>query len=286
MGQLQGRAWKLQVGELLLPNFDFSFDVAKSLKPEPNQATISIRGLNEEHRSALAGLLSTAKGRAKKQGPGARPIVGVIPVKLEAGYVDPGPDLLFLGDLLTCDHVREGPTWVTNLGAGDGAKAYQKARISQALGPKSNVRDSLLACLQALGLGTGNLAKIDFGSVVLPRGKVLEGSASRRLNELCQSAGIEWSVQEGKVQFLLRGGVMPGQAVLLTPSTGLLGSPTVDQDGVCSASCLLIAGLRCGGVVRIDSAHVKGQFRIENLSAKGDTRSSGWGYEIKSRRYG
>lgn len=289
MTTLFGRAFALQVADLVLDDFDCRFRVDKTLKPEPNSALVEMWNLHPDTRAYISGLVASP-GAAKKSGSTAKP-KGLIPVVLKAGYDDPGPDLIFAGDLLTVDHERDGSEWVTAIGSGSGARKFRTARISQALGPGTPIVAALKSILSALGLGSGNATKVAAqikaasGATVFPRGIVLTGSAARRLTDLCLSCGLEWSYQDGAVQLLARNTVLPGQSVKLTPTSGLIGSPTVDPDGVLKAQALLVPGLKCGATVVVESAHVKGGWRVEKLSANGDTRGQDWYWTIEGRRY-
>lgn len=293
MTQLWNRAFDLTVSTLHLTGFRCKFKVEKTLKPEPNKALIEIYNLSAEHRAFLSDL---APGKAisvgKKKTKVAKPVTGKVPIRLEAGYEDPGPELIYFGDLRTVDSEIDGGDWVTSISTGDGERAYRTARINQSFGAKTPASTALRAAVKALGIGEGNLSqvvsklKLQGSASLLARGLVMSGSAARALTDLCRSADLEWSIQDGTIQFVDFGKVLSGQAVVLKPGTGLIGSPNVSADGVMNCKSLIVPGLRCGGMVVLKSSLVEGNFRIEKMAYTGDTHSgSDWCVEIWGKRY-
>jgi len=258
---------------------DCAFNIEKSLKPEPNTCELSIWNLSAEHQAQLEQLSPRVGGQAK---------VG-IPCKIEAGYKD-GVSLVWLGDLRTAETTYDDPSWVTKLSSGDGEKAWQHARNHVAYGPRTSIDVALRGIARALGVGEGNLSKVVqnlkvAGSAFWPSGKVLSGAASRQLQDMARSADLEVSIQDGALQFINRGQAMAGQAIRLSEETGLIGSPSIDSDGVLTATMLMIPDVRPGAVVVIEAKRVKGNYRIEKATWSGDTSADNWFIDIEAKRY-
>jgi hypothetical protein len=293
MTALFGRAFGLTVGTLEVSDFRCKFKVEKTLKPDPNKVLVEVYNLSREHRGALAELApgkAIKLGKQKKKGVVAKPQAGKIPVRLSVGYGE-DTDQIFLGDLRTVDSEIDGPDWVTAITSGDGERAYRTARVNQAFGPKTPVSAALTSAVKALGLGSGNLSavlsslKLQGQANLFARGIVLSGSAARVLTDLCRSADLEWSIQDGVIQFVDFGRVLAGRSVLVSPGTGMIGSPNVSSDGICNFKSLIIPGLRCGGVVVIEAATLDGNFRVEKLAYDGDTHGREWTVEGWGKRY-
>jgi hypothetical protein len=293
LSRLFSRAFALTVSTLEVSAFRCKFHIEKTLKPEPNKALIEIYNLSADHRAMLSDLApgKTIKlGKTRKKGV-AKPFAGAVPVSLSAGYQDPGPDLIYLGDLVTVDSEIDGGDWVTAISSGDGARAVRTARINQAFGPKTPVSAALRTLVKSLGLGEGNLGavvnrlKLQGKASLLTRGLVMSGPTARMMTDLCRSADLEWSIQDGAIQFVDFGQTLAGQAVILQPGTGLIGSPNVSAEGIMNCKTLIVPGLRCGGVVVLKSALVDGQFRIEKIAYTGDTHGQDWTAEIWAKRY-
>jgi hypothetical protein len=290
--ELFDRRFALTVGTLDVSDFHCRFRVEKTLKPEPNKALIEIWNLSPDHRALLGELAPGKKIKlGKKKGGTAPSLLGKVPCRLEVGYAGPGTDLLFLGDLRTVDTEIDGPDWVTSISSGDGERAFRTARINQSFGAKVPTQTALRALVKALGVGEGNLSKVvsqlklQGQASLLTRGIVLSGPVSRLMTDYCRAADLEWSIQDGALQFVDLNKALSETAIKLTPDTGLVGSPSVDAAGVMQCKCLLIPGLRCGRIVVLDAAEIKGQFRIESFVAEGDTHGDDWTAEIKAKRY-
>lgn len=244
-----------------------SFRVAKSTKREPNTCELKIYNLSATTRAGLQG-------------------VGV-PVILSAGY--PGnAAIIFQGQSRTIDHMREGVEWVTRVRCGDGERAYQWAHFAESFAPGTSVADVIRAAAKALGVNTGNLEEqlaaggFRGGAVQFAHGYTAHGKAALELDGLMRSIGLSWSIQDGALQILRGTDPAPGRAVLLTPDTGLVGSPehnAPDKKGkppLIKFRSLLQPQIRCGGTVEIRSAAIRGQFRVESLDHSGDTASGEW----------
>lgn len=276
------------VDTIQFDSLDFQFKVVKTLKPEPNTCELTVYNLTRDHQAQLQQLgqlpASTAKGTPKA----AKAVKGV-PAKLEAGY-EAGTSLIWLGDLRTVQTVRDGADWVTTLSSGDGEKAWQNARLHVPYGPKTSIDTALRAIVRALGVDEGNLSavigKIKLaGSGIFPTGAVISGSASRHLIDLARSADLDVSIQDGALQFTDRGKALAGTALELSSGTGLIESPTVDNNGLLSARMLMIPDVRVGGLVVVQSDKVKGNFRIVKATWQGDSKADDWYVDVEAQRY-
>ncbi len=278
MTRLFERHVEVTVDTIKFTGLDVAFTVKKTLKSKPNTCELTIYNLNEEHIAQLESL--RPKEKVATKGIGCR---------IEAGYKDAASQI-WLGDLRTCLITREGPDWVARLESGDGEKAWQNARLHVSFGPKTDLSTALRAMVRALGVGEGNLLKVvnklkQNGSAIWPHGTVISGSVARELQAFAKSADLEVSIQDGSLQFLDRGKALESTAVRLSSETGLLGSPTVDKDGILEAKCLMIPDIRCGGLVTVDARRIKGAYRIEEAEWNGDTAGDDWNVTIRASRY-
>lgn len=279
MATLFRRAWKVTVDTIEFTGLDVAFKVEKTLKLTPNTCELHIWNLTEDHRAQLE-QLRPRDGQKATRG---------IPCRIEAGYQD-AMSLIWLGDLRTAVTTREGPDWVTRLTSGDGEKALKHARISVSYGPKTPLDTALRAMARALGVGEGNLSKVvaklkQAGVAEWPTGKVLSGPVARHLHDFAQSADLEISIQDGALQFVDRGQALQGTALRLAEETGLIDSPSVDNEGVLHAKMLMIPDVRPGGLVTVEAARVKGSYRITKATWLGDSAGVDWCIEIEAERY-
>lgn len=276
MAELFGREVSITVDNFRFKELDASFRIARSNQPEPNTCELTIFNLNPDHRAQLEAI-SPEGSKAAEKG---------IPCEIVAGYKG-NTSRIWLGDLRTVETVFEGSDAYTQLTSGDGEKAWKHARNHVSFGPKTPVAAALRSIARALGVGEGNLSKVIAqlkvgGSAIWPTGKVLSGPASRQLASIAESADLEVSIQDGALQFLDRGEALKGTAILLEQGTGLIGSPSVDNEGIVSFSMQMIPDLKIGRQVRLNSRRVKGQYRVVQGEWIGDT-SAGGAWQIDCR---
>jgi hypothetical protein len=286
------RRWKVTIDTIEFENLDCEFKVEKTLKPAPNNCDLTVYNLTKDHQAQLEALsaLGVSTAKTTKSG-GFKGTVGVsgIPCKIEAGYAA-GTSLIWLGDLRTAETTREGPDWVTRVSSGDGEKGATSARLHISYGPKTSIDIALRAMAKAMGVGEGNLSKVVntlriAGAAVFPTGITISGPVWRQMQNFAQSADLQLSIQDGALQFQDIGKALAGSALELKSGTGLLDSPTVDNEGILTAKTRMIPGVRCGGLVVMNSLKVKGNFRIEKLTCDGSTFGDDWGWTIQGKRY-
>lgn len=256
-----------------------TFEVKKADAETPNTATIRVYNMAE----------STVK-RIKNE---------FDRVILQAGY-DSNFGVIFDGNIKQVIFGRESNTdTYVDIFAGDGDDAYNFAIVSTTLAKGSTQQQQVQTCADSFaahGTGKGYIGG-DFTGTKLPRGKVMYGMARDYLRRSAQTTNTSWSVQDGKLQFVERGGMLPGQAVVLTSKSGLIGTPEQTNDGI-KADCLLNPLLKIGGLVKIDERSVQeaklpdtdekseanapasiaadGVYRILTVEYKGDTRGQAW----------
>jgi hypothetical protein len=111
------------------------------------------------------------------------------------------------------------------------------------------------------GVTGGHLG--EFPPEKLPRGKVMYGNARDYLRDVAQTTDKSWSIQDGKVTMVSNTSYLPGERVVLTSKTGLIGTPQQTTEGV-NMKCLLNPRIKIGGLVEIDNKSIA-QLKI-NLS--------------------
>lgn len=298
--QLSGRRIKVvvDVGAVLrgLSGEDFStalvisdlrakFKIKKTISKEPNTAEIQVYNLSQHTRADM-------HSRGSK-------------VILEAGYKE-SIERIFSGDARFITHVNEGPDWITKIDCGDSERVYSFAKISESFRPGTKVKDVAGKILDALGIDAAQAKKslADLGTDFV-NGRVVHGNAVHELEKIVRAHGYEFSIQDGAAQLTKLDTPIGTQSILLTPNSGLVGSPEYgtsdatpigevrtpslkangkavqDKRVILKAKSLLQPGLRCGGLVRIESFAVKGNFRIESVTHTGDTAGGEWYSELE-----
>jgi len=260
------RRYRLTVDTLDMSALDLSFDVTKSTARDPNKAEIRVFNLGPSTRATL-----------EAASVGAR-------VVLRAGYLSDGdpPPLLFLGGSRRIYTAREGLDLVTTIQASDSGRELLTGRISRSYAPGSNVSRALRDAVEAAGIGEGNLSDFEgaysmrTGASVFADGFVADGPARRIIQALARAAGLRWSVQNGALQLQRAGQALQASAPRLSASSGLVGTPTRDEDGKVTATALLQPGLEPGRRVVLASDQIEGSYEIRQTVYKGATSGEPW----------
>lgn len=245
-GQQFGRRATLIVGAdtegLDLSDFHFKFRVTASDEEAPNAAAIRVYNLSRDT---------------------VRKITGKAPVEftrvvLQAGYADAQFGVIFDGTIKQFRTGRENAT-TTYLeilaAAGDPEYNFAVCNATLAAGSSAQERADVVAAAMGLGAPTITPNALAATGGTLPRGKVLWGMGRLQMRCLAASVGSTWSIQNGKIEVIPLTGYLPGEAVVLTSQTGMVGIPEQTDQGV-RVRCLLNPKLRIGGLVKIDNASI------------------------------
>jgi hypothetical protein len=296
------RSCTITVGPIQIQNIgqqqglDVEFTVKKTLKAkEANTCDLKIYNLSAASLNQLGMAAQTSTViQAPPSGLSGQVTgnpVKIIPVQIDAGYVG-NTSTIFLGEMCSAQSVTDGPDIVTELNTGDGKTALQLQRINQSFMQGTTPVQVVTALLSAMGLtGTGNFASVQnlFTSAPSPlfqRGMVMKGNPARMLADICFGVGVEFSIQNGQAQFLSNGQPYAGEAYLLTPNTGLVGTPTVDTAGILSCMSFIFPGIVPGGPIAVQSVFVNGTYRILSVEYTGSTWGNEWFCKIEAGAYG
>ena len=176
-------------------------------------------------------------------------------VILSAGYQD-APGVLFNGQIRQTKLGRESATdTFLEITAADGDEVYSTGIISQTLAAGATSVDVFREIVSAggpLGLTAGTPPPATIKSI---RPIVLHGAIRDLCRTLAASTGTSWSITDGALNFtpLRPVSTAPQQAVVLSPSTGLIGIPNQTIDGI-EGTCLLNAQIKIDGYVKLDGS--------------------------------
>jgi hypothetical protein len=263
---------------------------AKAMKPVASSCDLKIYGLSPDHRRQLE--QSTTPSVPMSQNP--QPAGGtpkIVPCIIRAGYLDQQSEI-FNGELRSAQSVTDGPEIVTELQTGDGDTALRQARLTIALPPGSSLAIGLREVIKALGVGQGNLARalalISQNPAVAQmysKGAVLKGSAAEIMTDCCRASGLQWSIQNGTLQFQELGQPLGSLAVLMDSEHGMIGSPTVDTAGTLSFVCEMNPLIQPGVRVSMNAKSVTGGYQLVSVETAGSTASNEWENRCEGKRY-
>lgn len=262
-------------GGLDLSGLHIKFTTHKGDVETPNSAEITIYNLSPE-------TVARIKGEFKR-------------VVLSAGYVS-NNGIIFDGTIRQVRSLRSGAdSWVEIIAA-DGDRAYNFATVNCTLAAGARPADQVAACgaaMAAKGTETGYIP--DLGGQALPRGKVMYGMARSYMRDVADTTDNTWSIQDGKMQMVPASAYLPGEAVVLTASTGLIGSPEQTNEGI-KVRSLINPRIRIGGRIKLDNASIvtakvdlapgaisqaakldnNGYYRVLKVEHTGDTHGTDW----------
>jgi len=222
-----------------LSEMHFKFHITQSNEESPNTAVIRVYNLSAKTVKEIT---------SKNDG------VEYTRVVLQAGYQNSSFGVIFDGTIKQFRKGRENAldTYLDILAAA-GDPEYNFGAVKATLGAGATPQAVIKAAAAQMGLPVGYLPPV-FGGT-LPRGKVLWGMARNHLRNAANSQGWSWSIQDGKVQMIPLDSYLPGEAVVLTSGTGMIGLPEQTDDGI-KVRSLLNPKLSIGALIKIDNASI------------------------------
>lgn len=224
-----------------LSQFRFTFRTAQADIASPNNCQIRVFNLTEDTMRRVQSEYSR--------------------VIVQAGYDQGAFGVIFDGEIRQWRIGRaSGTENYLDILAADGDKAFINAVVNTTLEATANTQANRVKAINEAfakyGVRAGyQPSELVGGTIPSPRGKVMFGLARVMMNAEMQTAGATWSIQNGKLNTLALDGYLPGEAVVLTARTGLIGRPEQTAEGV-KVKCLLNPKLTPGGLVKIDNASI------------------------------
>jgi hypothetical protein len=222
---------------------------------------------------------ATAKIEVYNQSPASRKWVqtrGKL-VQLNAGYT--GLDgVLFRGDIRRVSVQHKGVDIITSIEAGDGERAVMESTMRVTLGPGTTTLDALREISSTMGLTVGHV-DLPVNPRVLLNGQTMAGPARKYLDNLAEEFGCDWWVADGQLQIVSQQSPLPGSVLLVSPDTGLVGSPSAitkernNRTRVVGVKWtqLLRPDLRPGYLVQLDARDFRGLYVIRKIRFVGDS---------------
>lgn len=280
MALLYDRRVTVTVDTVRITGLRVRFEIKKTLKTKKhNTAKLAIYNLSDDTRRALKQLQT-------------------VPVRVEAGYPD-NISQIFVGDLRNVVSAQEGPDWITRMESGDGEVAMRTARLNKAYRTLT-FEQAIKEAAGSLKIGAGNAlalaAKGNFQGAIktLTSGAMLRGKTTDIVDRLARAASLEWSIQDGQLQFLEIDKALQGTAVLLSPQTGLIGSPELATEPISDgaktqkkrtylkARALIQPDIVPGRQIQMQSRQFSALYRCEEVTFTGDTHGQDWYADIEA----
>lgn len=267
MSQNWMRAYKLSAGPAGGSGFEISqlkinFSLSKTEDETCNNITIQIWNLNEQHKAILD----------KKD----------CVVTLYAGY-EGDIKHVFTGYVVFCTGEKDGADYRTELTVVDGRVECRDTTISKTYGGSTNSKNIFDDIATEMGIPVKYSDDVEHFDV---DDYSFIGNATASLDEMCETGGLSWSIQDGELQIKKKFGVMNSTAYTLSSETGLIGCPkkvrlssenSIDNDQYgYEVTFFMNADIKISDYVYLDSKKVKGYFRVSQISMSGSNLDGDW----------
>lgn len=220
-----------------LSEMHFKFRVSAADVQSPNNAFIRVYNLAEDTVKKVIGEYDT--------------------VTLQAGYENSTYGIIFTGTIKQFKRGRENATdSYLDILAADGDIGYNFGIVNQTISKENNTpQNQLNIAAKAMGVDIGFLGAEIGGIKPNPRGKVAFGLARNMARNVANTVSSTWSIQDGRINVIPLTGYLPGEAVVLSSLTGVIGIPEQTDEGI-KVRCLLNPKIIVGGLVQIDNSSI------------------------------
>lgn len=258
---------------LTFRNLRFVFTVEKTEKAEPNNLDLEIFNLSANTRNKLR---DSTIGKN---------------VTVYAGYEEQdGEQLLFTGDVTSVSSMVLRPDTITKIMALDGKVSVDKAKVTIAQSEKASGRAVLERILGTFDIGN-NLSRITFTNKIYENGFSYAGPSKKALDKVTKYLGLDWSIQNNEIILVPFDGNDNTGSLLLSPTTGLIGSPERISGETRKAKdtskkvtpgwrvrSLLLPSITPRGRIILQSAEIEKQtpYTVTFVSHVGDTFGPNW----------
>ena len=238
-----------------------SFSIQKSELEPQNTGRVSIWNLNDQHISALE----------KKD----------CVVALRAGYGNRLP-LIFTGVISHVVTSMDGSDRVTEIECVDNMVEIRDTFVSVSYSGIVSWENIFEDAANQMGVAIVYGHDVSFTAVT--NGFSFIGKARDLVSKGCSCCGLSWSIQNGVIQIKKPQGTLTREAFLLSPDTGLIGSP----ERVCETSdsgdtmrgwdvtYLLNGAININDYVKLHSKSATGYFRVYSIEVTGDNTGDDW----------
>ena len=259
---VEGSFTQLEATTTTVTDLRVRFTVEKNLRRHPNTCTVVVTNLSEKSRALMQN--------------------NPLHVLVEAGY-EGDNQRLFAGDVLFAQSGREGTDWETQVELADGGRAFRRARTSRSFRRKIKARRAVVNVIKDLGYPVPpeirDAPELD---AEFAAGVTTDGSAQRELTRLLSPFGLEWSIQDGKVQALRKGDTRKELPTIISQDTGMINIPEYgapDKKGkppTLYVDTLLYPRITPGMRIELKSNQIRGLFKVERVVHSGDTHGKQW----------
>jgi hypothetical protein len=232
-----------------------SFDIKSWARSKPNEAKVRIYNCSEDTLRYL-------------EGPN-------MVLTVNAGFDVPGQ--LFQGAISTdgVDTTNKGPDWITSIAAADGRRSYRDTLFVASYPAGTTLQVIINDIAIAMGKPVVIDPTLNLQTFTIPNGWTFSEKARSALKELLWPYVLEWTIIGGVLYIVDPKKPLPGNAPLITPESGLHGSPQRTKKG-CKLKTDLNPAIIAGKGLVLKSRLLSGTYRNEEVQHTGDSWGTKW----------
>lgn len=261
-----GRSTRITIGPepntgvVIDDRFHTVFSVSQDDSEESNNISVQIYGLNDDTRA-----------RIEKDGQ---------TLLIEAGYRG-AREILSISEVKRIEVLREFPGVLTLIEATDGGNSLSSIRLSLSFGEGYSVQNALQKVATDSGLPIRIASNLNL-NVPYRTGASFTGTLKSILSEIVtRVSGVRWTITDGEILIFNRQSENLQSRVVLTPSTGLIESPSRLEDdeneqGAIGFRCLLQPKIRPNTEIQLDSIDFSGIYKVKRVTHSGSNRTGDW----------
>ena len=204
-------------------------------------------------------------------------------LQLEAGYEN-NMSVIAVADITRVIRDRELPNIITRIECHDGFKTLSDIKLSLSFDAGSTVGQVVRSIANNLAIDYEPNSQVDLTKVYL-NGFSYTGRCGQALDKVANFLGVDWVIQNRVLYFVNKNQALQGRAVLLSPASGLIGSPKniieenkkngTKRKGY-EVQSKLNPKIRPNQPLILKSRDVDGTFKIGNVTIESDTRGAEW----------
>lgn len=220
---------------------------------------------------------------------------------LQVGYEN-SIGQVFSGSITKTRRGRENATdSYLELEGADGDQVYNWGVVNTTLAAGWTYQDKISALAKAMesyGIFMGVTPPLP--TMKGAAGVTMYGMVRDHLRQTAKAIGCDWNIHDGHLNFIPKGGYLSGEAIVLSPSTGMVGVPELTMEGIV-VKCLLNPSIKAGMRVQIDNSYItdtvvkmpqseqdtkmptldpRGVYKVLCVVNSGDTHGQNWYTEM------
>lgn len=271
MSLLFGRKYSVEIvsnfDDVLFEDVRVIFDISKTLTKTPDQGVIQLYNLTAGNDI----LFNWDKKKAR--------------VILKCGYENIEPDIVYSGEVIQYERMFERTDIISVLSVGDGYDVLTKANLIRSYKAEmdiSKIIDDVIKEVKSAGVEIAGDVKKKIADIKAlgkkaDSGLSISGLLSSALDTLLKPYNKTFTIQNDVLKIVEIGQeTITSTPTLLTPDTGLIGSPAKTKDGLEFTALIQPGKFNPGQFIEIKSRDFDGKYKIIKSNFIGDSHSDDW----------